>query len=101
MQSPPTNGDPSRSSRSSPTLPNEPLPEDINNRPSKERKKLKNEDGQQEGDVLWVDWEGPDDPLNPQKFDICLTIKRWFNLVLVGVATGNGQQQSLLPPLHS
>lgn len=68
MQSPPADGEPTRSSRSSPTLPGEPLPEDIDDRPSNERKKLENESEQKEDNVLWVDWEGPEDPLNPKKF---------------------------------
>jgi len=103
MEFPPANGQPSRSSRSSPTLPNKPLPEDTDDGPSREHKELENgtESGQKEDNVLWVDWEGPDDPLNPKKFDICLIIERRFNLVLVGVTKGNGQRRSLFPLLQS
>ncbi|KAF9560805.1 MFS polyamine transporter [Agrocybe pediades] len=71
-----------RSSGSSRTLP----PEDIDEQPEQERKKVEVEieKAQKDEDVLWVDWEGPNDPLNPKNWSYK---KKWAATIVVSSFT--------------
>ncbi|KDR79411.1 hypothetical protein GALMADRAFT_137249 [Galerina marginata CBS 339.88] len=80
-------------SDSAPTLPGEKLPEDADEKTAEERvyeaeTGRRVDKGEQEhktegedDNVLWVDWDGPKDPLNPKKY--------------LGHTEGNGLQRSL------
>ncbi|KAJ3505032.1 hypothetical protein NLJ89_g7631 [Agrocybe chaxingu] len=78
----------SRSS-SSQTLPGERLPEDANDKSTKEGAYgvpgRNSEEGEgEEGDILWVDWEGPNDPLNPKNWSYK---KKWAATLVVSSFT--------------
>jgi hypothetical protein len=53
------------SANSTQTLPGERLPENANE--TMHNKNNREEYQEPSSSVLWVDWEGPDDPLNPKK----------------------------------
>ena len=50
--------------------------------------------------VYWVDWDGPDDPMNPQKYVACSTsLFLCSNLTYNILAAGRTARNGLLPLL--
>ncbi|PPQ78471.1 hypothetical protein CVT25_011866 [Psilocybe cyanescens] len=81
-------------SDSGPTLPGEVVPEDINDanpadivmdsKDKREKERGHSEDTESNDDVLWVNWDGPNDPLNPKNWSYK---KKWAATIIVSSFT--------------